>query len=381
MAMSEKAAKLRAEGVDIISFSAGEPDFDTPEHIKQAAVEALKAGKTKYTAATGLPELKKAIISKLDRDNGLTYTPKQVVVSCGAKHSLYNIAMATLEEGDEAIIPAPYWVSYPAMVKLAGAKPVIVQTREKEGLKITPDDLRKAITPRTKLVILCSPSNPTGMVYTKDELAALAEVIREADLLVVSDEFYEKLCYGVSFASIATVHPDMKDRTIVVNGHSKAYAMTGWRIGYAAGPAEIMAAAGKIQSQATSNPTSIAQYAAVAALEGDPSCIDRMRAEYIKRRDLIIGRLNKIPGISCMMPEGAFYAFARVSGLYGKSFKGNPISGSVDLGTALLEHAHIAAVPGLGFGSDEYIRFSYATSMEKISQGMDRLEAFVGKLA
>ena len=263
MAMSEKANKLRGEGVDIISFSAGEPDFDTPEHIKQAAVEALKAGKTKYTAATGIPELKNAIISKLERDSGLTYDPKQVVVSCGAKHSLYNITAATLEEGDEAIIPAPYWVSYPAMVKLAGAKPVIVQTREEEGLKIRPDDLRKAITPRTKLVILCSPSNPTGMVYTKEELAALAEIIREEDLLVVSDEIYEKLCYGVSFASIATVHPEMKDRTIVVNGHSKAYAMTGWRIGYGAGPVEIMAAVGKIQSQSTSNPTSIAQYAAV----------------------------------------------------------------------------------------------------------------------
>ncbi len=380
LAMTAKANQMREKGIDVISFSAGEPDFDTPEHIKKAATDALAKGQTKYTAATGLPALKKAIAAKFQRDNGLAYDPSQVVVSCGAKHSLYNVMQAVLEEGDEAIIPAPYWVSYPAMVKCAGATPVIVNTSEKDGLKMRPDQLREAITPRAKALILCSPSNPTGMVYSQKELEALADVVLGSDLLVISDEIYEKLVFGVPFASIATARPGMKERTVVVNGASKAYAMTGWRIGYAAGPREILDAAGRMQSQSTSNATSIAQYATIAALEGDQSCVETMRLEYAKRRNAIVARLRAIPGVSCGEPQGAFYVFPRVSALYGRSAGGRKIQGSVALAEALLEQAHIATVPGSGFGADDFIRFSYATSMEKIQGGLDRFEKFVRAL-
>ncbi len=381
LAISEKAAKLRAQGIDVVSFSAGEPDFDTPEHIKRAAVEALQKGYTKYLPATGLPALRKAVAKKFEQDNGLRYDPSQVVVSCGAKHSLYNVMQAVLEEGDEAIIPSPYWVSYPAMVKCTGARPVVVETREADDFKLRPEDLRRAVTPRSRLLIFCSPSNPTGTVYSAGELRALADVILETDLIVISDEIYEKLCYGVPFASMAAARPEMIDRAVVVNGASKAYAMTGWRIGYAAGPAEIMAAAGRMQSQSTSNATSIAQYAALAALEGDQACVETMRAEYARRRDFIVGRLRAIPGVTCSEPRGAFYVFPRFSGLYGRSHQGRPLSGSAAFAEALLEKAHIAVVPGSGFGSDGHLRLSYATSMEKIREGLDRLERFVGELA
>ncbi|HLF93787.1 MAG TPA: pyridoxal phosphate-dependent aminotransferase [Planctomycetota bacterium] len=381
LAMTAKANAMRDQGIDVISFSAGEPDFDTPEHIKKAAADAMARGQTKYTPASGLLPLRKAVAAKFQRDNGLAYDPSQIVVSCGAKHSLYNVMQAVLEEGDEAIIPAPYWVSYPAMVKCAGATPVIVTTDEKNGLKMTAEQLRKAITERTKCLILCSPSNPTGMVYTAAELKAVADVCVEKDLLVISDEIYEKLVFGVPFASIATARPEMKERTVVVNGASKAYAMTGWRIGYAAGPKEIMTAAGRMQSQSTSNATSIAQYATIAALEGDQACVETMRVEYAKRRDYIVGRLRKIPGVACGEPQGAFYVFPRVSALYGKKFQGKAITGSVAMSETLLEKAHIATVPGSGFGADEYIRLSYATSMEKISGGLDRLEKFVKELS
>lgn len=381
LAMTEKASQMRAQGIDVISFSAGEPDFDTPEHIKKAAIDALAKGYTKYTAATGLPALRKAIAAKFLRDNGLSYEPAQIVVSCGAKHSIYNVLQAVLEEGDEAIIPAPYWVSYPEMVKCAGAAPVIVPTTEAEGFKLRPEKLRAAITSRTKLLILCSPSNPTGAVYTAEELRALADVAVEKDLLVLSDEIYEKLCYGVPFASIAAARPEMKERTVVVNGASKAYSMTGWRIGYAAGPREIMAAVGRMQSQSTSNATSIAQYAALAALEGDQSCVEAMRREYARRRDAVVARLRAIPGITCAEPHGAFYVFPRVAALYGKRCEGRPLSGSAAFAEALLEKAHVATVPGSGFGNDEHIRLSYATSMEKIQAGLDRLERFVRSLS
>jgi aspartate aminotransferase len=381
LAMTAKANQMREKGIDVISFSAGEPDFDTPEHIKKAAADALAKGQTKYTAATGLPALKKAIAAKFQRDNGLSFDPGQVVVSCGAKHSLYNVMQAVLEEGDEAIIPAPYWVSYPAMVKCAGATPVIVDTHERHGLKMTAEELERAITPRTKALVLCSPSNPTGMVYTAAELQALADVVLKTDVLVISDEIYEKLVFGVPFASIATARPAMKERTVVVNGASKAYAMTGWRIGYAAGPKEILDAAGRMQSQSTSNATSIAQYATIAALEGDQGCVEKMRVEYAKRRDYIVGRLRSIPGVVCGEPQGAFYVFPRISGLFGRSYNGKAIQGSVSLSETLLEQAHIATVPGSGFGADEYIRFSYATSMEKIQGGLDRFEKFVRALA
>jgi aspartate aminotransferase len=368
---------MREAGIDVISFSAGEPDFDTPEHIKKAASDALAKGQTKYTPASGLLALRKAVAAKFKKDNGLDYDPAQVVVSCGAKHSLYNVMQAVLEEGDEAIIPAPYWVSYPAMVKCAGATPVIVNTTEKNGLKMTAAELRAAITPRTKCLILCSPSNPTGMVYSAAELKALADVAVEKDLLVISDEIYEKLVFGIPFASIATARPEMKERTVVVNGASKAYAMTGWRIGYAAGPKEILTAVGRMQSQSTSNATSIAQYASIAALEGDQGCVEKMRVEYAKRRDYIVGRLRKIPGVSCGEPQGAFYVFPNVSALYGKSHEGKVIRGSVAMAETLLEKALIATVPGSGFGADDFIRLSYATSMEKIEKGLDRMEAFV----
>ncbi len=381
LAMTAKANQMKEKGIDVISFSAGEPDFDTPEHIKKAAIDALAKGHTKYTAASGLPALRKAIAAKFQKDNGLAFDPAQIVVSCGAKHSLYNIMQAILEEGDEAIIPAPYWVSYPAMVKAAGATPVIVNTEEKDGLKIRPEALREAISPRTKALILCSPSNPTGMVYSAAELAALADVVAKNDILVISDEIYEKLVFGVPFASIATARPELKDRTIVVNGASKAYSMTGWRIGYAAGPKEIMAAVGRMQSQSTSNATSIAQYATIAALEGDQGCVEKMRQEYAKRRDYIVGRLRSIPGVACGEPQGAFYVFPRVSALYGKRHQGQLIQGSVAMAEALLEKVHIATVPGSGFGADGFIRLSYATSMEKIKEGLDRLERFVRELS
>ncbi len=381
LAMTEKAARLRAEGVDVVSLTAGEPDFDTPEHIKEAAVDALRKGFTKYTPATGLPALRKAVARKFERDNGLAYDPSQVVVSCGAKHSLFNVILAVLEEGDEAIVPAPYWVSYPEMVKCAGAKPVIVRAAEKDGFKITPAMLEEAVTPRTKLLLINSPSNPTGMVYTAGELRALADVAVRKDLLILSDDIYEKLCFGVPFASIASAGPEVKERTVVVNGASKAYAMTGWRIGYAAGPGEIMSAVGRMQSQSTSNANSIAQYAAIAALEGDQSCVEKMRQEYAKRRDFIVGRLRAIPGVACGEPRGAFYVFPRVAALYGKRHQGRPVSGSAAFAEALLERAHVASVPGSGFGDDGHIRLSYATSMEKIREGLDRLEKFVRELA
>ena len=380
LAISAKANQMKEQGIDVISFSAGEPDFDTPEHIKKAATDALAKGQTKYTPASGLPALRKAIAAKFLKDNGLTYDPAQIVVSCGAKHSLYNVMQAILEEGDEAIIPAPYWVSYPAMVKCAGATPVIVQTQEKNGLKMTADELRKAITDRTKCVILCSPSNPTGMVYSEAELKAVAEVCIEKDILVISDEIYEKLVFGVPFASIATVAPKLRDKCIVVNGASKAYAMTGWRIGYAAGPKDIMTAVGRMQSQSTSNATSIAQYATIAALEGDQGCVEKMRLEYAKRRDYIVGRLRSIPGVTCGEPQGAFYVFPNVSALYGKKYQGKAITGSNMMAETLLEKAHIATVPGGGFGADAFIRLSYATSMEKIEKGLDRLEKFIKEL-
>jgi aspartate aminotransferase len=380
LAMTAKANQMREQGIDVISFSAGEPDFDTPEHIKKAAADALARGQTKYTAASGLPALRKAVAAKFRKDNGLDYDPAQIVVSCGAKHSLYNVMQAILEEGDEAIIPAPYWVSYPAMVKCAGATPVIVATTEKNGLKMTADEFRKAITPATKVLILCSPSNPTGMVYSAAELKAIADVAVERNLLVISDEIYEKLVFGIPFASIATARPEMKDRTIVVNGASKAYAMTGWRIGYAAGPKEIMTAVGRMQSQSTSNATSIAQFATIAALEGDQGCVEKMRVEYARRRDYIVDRLRKIPGVACGEPQGAFYVFPNVSALYGRSHQGRSIRGSVAMAETLLEKAYIATVPGSGFGADAFIRLSYATSMEKIEKGLDRLQRFVSEL-
>jgi aspartate aminotransferase len=381
LAITAKANALRAQGRDVIGFGAGEPDFDTPDHIKQAAIRAIEAGFTKYTPVGGTDELKDAIIAKLKTDNRLEYKRSQVVVSCGAKHTLYNLAQALFEEGDEVIIPAPYWVSYPDIVVLAGGTPVILNTLEKDGFKMKPEQLKAAITGRTRAVIFNGPSNPTGAAYSPDELKALAAVLADTDIFAISDDIYEKILYAdFPFANIAMADPRLKDRTIVVNGVSKAYAMTGWRIGYAAGPEEIIGAISKIQSQNTSNPTSISQKASVAALAGDQQVVSMMVAEFKKRKDYIVDALNDIPGIFCPMPEGAFYVFPNVSALYGRSYEGKKISNSTEFIEYLLDGANVATVPGVAFGSDDHIRLSYATSLKNIEEGVRRIKDAVAKL-
>jgi aspartate aminotransferase len=381
LAITAKANALRAEGRDVIGFGAGEPDFDTPANIKAAAIKAIESGFTKYTAVGGTDELKDAIIAKLKRDNSLEYKRSQIVVSCGAKHSLYNLAQALFDVGDEVIIPSPYWVSYPDIVILAGGQPVIVNTLEKDGFKMKPEQLKAAITNHTRAVVINSPSNPTGAAYTPQELKAIADILANKDILVISDDIYEKMIYGnFPFANIATVEPEMKDKTIVVNGVSKAYAMTGWRIGYAAGPEVIIAAINKIQSQNTSNPTSISQKAAVEALNGDQTVVTQMVQEFKKRRDIIVQLLNDISGIKCLSPDGAFYVFPNVSKIYGKAFKGKKIANSTDLIDYLLDAANVAAIPGAAFGSDDHIRLSYATSLKNIEEGVKRIKKAVEEL-
>jgi len=364
LAISAKAKQMKAEGRNVISLSAGEPDFDTPEHIKEAAVRALKEGFTKYTPATGTPELKKAICEKFARDNGLEYTPSQVIVNCGAKHTIYLAIQALVEEGDEVVVPVPYWVSYPEQVRLAGGMPVFAPPGN--DLKLKPEALREVLSPRTKAVIVNSPCNPSGVVYTEEELEALGEVLAEARVWVISDEIYEKLVYdGQEHFSIASVVPELKERTVVVNGVSKAYAMTGWRIGYAAGPEEVISAMGKIQSQETSNPNSIAQAAALAALTGPQERVGEMVRAFDERRRYVVGRLQAMPGVSCQTPKGAFYVFPDVSGL-GRD--------SVSLCNWILEELEVACVPGAGFGMEGRIRISYAAGMEALKEAMDRLE-------
>jgi len=381
LAVTMKAKALQKEGRDIIGFGAGEPDFDTPDNIKAAAIRAIQEGFTKYTPVGGIDELKDAVIEKLRRDNGLAYRRSQIVVSTGAKHTLYNMAQVLFGRGDEVIIPAPYWVSYPDIVLLADATPVIVDATEAEGFKLTPEKLRKAITARTKALILNSPSNPTGAAYTLDELKALAEVLRGKDIIVVSDDIYEKVVYdGFAFANMANVSEEMKEKTIVVNGLSKSHAMTGWRMGYAAGPDNVIAAMTEIQSQSTSNPTSIVQKAAIEALLGDQSFIPKMVAEFKRRRDTIVAALNAVPGISCATPPGAFYVFPRVAGLYGKKAGGKAITDSNAFSEFLLEAANVAVVPGQAFGNDDYVRLSYATSMELIVEGTKRIARAVATL-
>ena len=381
LAITAKANALRAQGRDVIGFGAGEPDFDTPDHIKQAAIRAIEAGFTKYTPVGGTDELKDAIIAKLKTDNRLEYKRSQVVVSCGAKHTLYNLAQALFEEGDEVIIPAPYWVSYPDIVVLAGGTPVILNTLEKDGFKMKPEQLKASITGRTRAVIFNGPSNPTGAAYSPDELKALAAVLADTDIFAISDDIYEKILYAdFPFANIAMADLRLKDRTIVVNGVSKAYAMTGWRIGYAAGPEEIIGAISKIQSQNTSNPTSISQKASVAALSGDQQVVSMMVAEFRKRKDYIVGALNDIPGIFCPMPSGAFYVFPNVSALYGRSYEGKKITNSTEFIEYLLDGANVATVPGVAFGSDDHIRLSYATSLKNIEEGVRRIKDAVAKL-
>jgi aspartate aminotransferase len=382
LAINAKAVSMRQAGVDVISFGVGEPDFDTPRHIRQAGVRAIEDGFTRYTAAGGIPELKDAIVEKFRSDNNLSYEREEVMISCGGKHVLYNLAQATLNPGDEAIIPSPYWVSYPPIVVLAGASPVIVETGEAEDFKLSPDVLEAAITARTKLLFLNSPSNPTGSVYTQWELERLAEVILRHDIYVVSDEIYEKLIFdGKPFCSIAQVSEELKGKVFVVNGVSKTYAMTGWRIGYVAGAREVIAGMTKIQSQSTSNPNSIAQKAAIAALTGPQDSVGHMVQAFDERRKYLVGRLNAMPGIHCNMPVGAFYAFPN----FGHHFKTDPqgldIKGSANLCEYLLTEARVALVPGIAFGADEFVRFSYATSLEAIKEGVDRIEEALKKLS
>ncbi len=381
LAMAARARAMRSQGIDVIDFGVGEPDFDTPEHVKQAGIRAIQAGFTKYTPAGGADELKEAVIEKFRKDNGLAYEKPQVLVSCGAKHSLYNIAEAVFDAGDEVIIPAPYWVSYPDQAILNDAAPVIVETREDEGFRITAAMLEKAVTPRTKAIILNSPSNPTGLAYDRRTLEEVAAVAVKHRIYVISDEIYEKLVYdGFRHISIASLGREIKDLTIVVNGVSKSHAMTGWRIGFAAGPKDVITAMANIQSQSTSNPASISQKAAVEALNGSQDFLAVMHAEFDKRRRYMVERLNALPGVSCLMPVGAFYAFPNVARLYGRSAAGRTIADSNDLAAYLLEEAEVALVAGDSFGADAHIRLSYATSMESITKGLDRIEAAVKAL-
>ncbi|MEK7852048.1 MAG: pyridoxal phosphate-dependent aminotransferase, partial [Deltaproteobacteria bacterium] len=360
LAIDAKAKALKAQGVDVIGFGVGEPDFDTPQNIKEAGIRAIENGFTKYCPVGGTDDLKDAIIEKLKRDNGLSYEKSEIIVSCGAKHSLYNIAMTVLEKGDEVIIPAPYWVSYPDIVSLADATPVIVKTSEKNGFKMTADEFRKAITPKTKAVVINSPSNPTGSSYSRKELEKIAEIAVEKKILIISDDIYEKLVYdGFEFVSIASLGKEVRDITIVVNGVSKAYAMTGWRIGYAAGAKEIITAMTNIQSQSTSNPTSIAMKASTEALAGPQDAVNSMVKEFDKRRVYMVERLNKIKGITCLRPNGAFYAFPNITGLLGRSFNGKILKTSSDMAAFFLDEVKVALVPGSAFGAEGYLRLSY----------------------
>jgi len=381
MAIDTEAKQLLASGVNVISFGAGEPDLDTPDYIKEAAVTAIWAGKTKYTPVAGILPLREAICRKLESDQGLKYEPEQIVVSAGAKHSLYNTMQVLVQDGDEVILPAPYWVSYLEQIKLAGATPTVVNTREENGFKLTPSELEGAITPHTRLLILNSPSNPTGAVYTGAELALLKDVILKYDFSVISDEIYESFIYnGLKHISIASFSPEMKERTIVINGVSKAYSMTGWRIGYAASVPQVAKAMTDLQGHSTSNPTSIAQEASVAALNGDQGPQRQMVAEYTRRRNCILERLSGIPGINCITPGGAFYAFPNVKSYFGRSYKGRLIRSATDLAKVLLEEAHVAVIPGAAFGNDDYIRLSYVCSIKKINEGLDRISALLGSI-
>jgi len=384
LAVQAKAKALRARGVDVISFGAGEPDFDTPERIKAAAIEAMRRGETKYTEVAGIPELRAAVCAKLKRDNGLEYEPDDVLVSCGAKHTLFNMAVAILNPGDEVLIPSPYWVSYPEQARLVGGVPVEVLTREGTGFDLDPERLAAAVTPRTKAIVLNSPNNPTGAVFSVEALEAVARLAVEADLLVVSDECYEALTFEGRHVSIAALGPDVKARTLVINTCSKAYAMTGWRIGYAAGPRALIRAMTDVQSQVTSNPSSVAQWAAVEALAGPQDEVRTMVAEFDRRRHLIVDGLNRLDGVACARPRGAFYAFANVSGLFGRSSAGaagtTRLGGSLDVAAFLLEAARVAVVPGLDFGSDAHVRLSYATSDALIREGLARMDAAIRQL-
>jgi len=380
LAVSAKAKAMKAAGVDVVGFGAGEPDFRTPEHVCEAAVKAIRDGHHGYVVpSSGLAELKRAVADYLKRVCGLSYKPEEVIITCGGKHALYEAFLATLEPGDEAVLPSPYWVSYPEMIRLAGAKDVIVHAGADQGFKITPKQLAAAITPRTKAVVLNSPSNPTGAVYTRGELGALAGVVAGKDLWVFSDEIYNELVYdGIDTCSFGVVREGLMPQTVTFGGASKTWAMTGWRIGWAAGPADLLKAMGNLQDQSTSNPTSISQYAAVAAVSGPTEPLAKMKAEFDRRRLYMFERLSAMPGIRCVRPQGAFYCFPDVSGAYGKVL-GEKAEGpkSVAFAAKVLEEARVAVVPGGAFGDDDCVRLSFATSMPQIEKGLDRLEKFL----
>ena len=381
LAIMAKAKALKKEGKDIIGFTVGEPDFDTPQNIKEAAKRAIDAGHTKYTPVGGITELKEAIIGKFERDNGLKYNEGEILVSCGGKHSIYNLCQAIINPGDEVIIPAPYWVSFPPIVELAGGRPVIAHTDDASGFKMNKALFKEKITKKTKALILNSPSNPTGSAYSLDELIEIAEVALENNILVISDEIYEKIIYDdYEFNSFASISKEVKENCVVLNGVSKTYAMTGWRIGYAAGPQEIIKAMGKVQSQSTSNAASISQWAAVEAIEGPQVAVSEMTKKFHEKRALIIDGLNSIEGIECLMPKGAFYAFPNVSSFYGKKGGGELIEGSADLAAYLLDTVEVAVVPGIAFGSDTHLRLSYACAIDDIKEGLKRLTQAFGAI-
>ena len=380
LAMAQKSNELKAQGIDVINLSIGEPDFNTPESIKQAAHKAIDDNFSHYSPVPGYPSLRQAIVNKLKRENGLEYTSEQILCSNGAKQSVCNAIMALVNEGDEVIIPAPYWVSYPQMVKLAGGTPVIVKADISQGFKMTPEQLEAAITPKTRVLILCSPSNPTGAVYTQDELASLAQVLmKHENVITLSDEIYEHINYCGQSASIAK-EPGMQERTIIVNGVSKAYAMTGWRIGFIAAPLWIVKGCNKLQGQYTSGPCSVSQIAAQAAFDGDQQCVEDMRQAFLRRRDLIVSLARQIPGFEVNEPQGAFYIFPKVSALFGKQHNGKVIQDSMDLALYLLEVGHVACVGGKAFGDDECIRMSYATSEDNIRKAFRRIDEAVRQL-
>lgn len=377
LAIDSKFKQMKKQGIPVVGFGAGEPDFNTPDNIKAAGIEAIKNNITKYTPASGTLELKQAVCDKLKRDTGLEYTTANIVISNGGKHALTNTFNCICDPGDEVILPAPYWVSYPEMIKMAGATPVIINTTEENNFKFTTDQLRAAITPKTKALVLNTPSNPTGMVYTREELSEVAKIAVENHIYVVFDEIYEKLVYEGEHVNIATLGDDIKDLTIILNGMAKTYAMTGWRIGFAAANEKLAKAMGNIQSHATSNPNSIAQAAAVEALNGDQSFIDDMKATYIERRDYMVDRINGIEGLSCKKPNGAFYIFMNVKDVLGKEHYGKVINTANELCEDILDRALVALVPSEGFGIEGYVRLSYATSMDVIKTGLDRIEKYL----
>ncbi len=379
LAVTARAQELKAQGVDVVGFGAGEPDFDTPDYIKDAAIEALKAGKTKYTAAAGIVELRIAIADKLKKENGIEYSPDQVIVNIGGKHSVYEVMQAVLDPGDEVILGTPYWVTYPETIKLSGAVAKIIQTDKSNDYKITPSQLKEAITEKTAMLLINSPSNPGGFTYTPEELKAIAKVLEGTNVMVLSDEIYEKLVYGdTRFVSFASLSEDAYKRTLTLNGFSKTFSMTGWRFGYTAGPLEVIKAMGRLQSHMTSNPVTFCQYAAIVALgEQAEQAIENMRVEFERRGKYMVERLNSIEGVECPESTGAFYCFPDVSSHYGRNINGTKINGSMDFAKALLEQTNVALVPGLPFGCDNNVRLSFACSLEQITKGLNRLEEWL----